>query len=788
MNANINDIFDRKIEVGPIIQFDLLQKLIEEFIKRQKAINEKVNNLDYKISSLAVGSGINDDNIFKYFDDSNTNFEIEKDFSVNKDKNNNKPNEHIIYKDNIDKIKEDIYFGKNNSKDNNIKSNNNNIQEFYNNTDQDDLNNNDDNKINKFDSPNSHNSNNHHYRKLLSRIDKLEIMVKELTKKMINTNNEQKVNMDQLRSDISGMKNNDEKIENIEKNLTKIKKALSEYNILDFFKSENSKENQETENKSENPISKIFIKKLDLIANKTKECEESIFKLKKGLTDANNLITSNKNNYNDFASEINFNLNEIKSKENNDYNNLKKIIDENLKQLRDEIKNELVKISDQQNKKVKDIPNEPSQNNNMVSKINNEKLNNISNELKDYINKSISDTEKYLKSMIKNLGIDNIRKDLIDIHQELNNKLIKSDLEYIDLKLDEFETKLKNANLQIEMIKNDVNICNDTCAKSVRMIEYLSGQVIQVYQPDLERSQKEEIMKKINSINDVQSKNLVNKIEFDNEVKNIYKKLEQTLEVESENYKFIQHIENKLKFCSSQNELRTMEQCFMNLIEELKKEFSQKFMNKPEIIKNLKNLELQIKNIYDNNSNILHMKEGDNWLLAKKPINSYLCASCESYLGELKNKNIYLPWNKIPPHEIKNHRMGSGFSRMLQLINKDLMKSAEKINNLSIKIDDKRNNNEMNKQLPRIGSQINVRHSNNPSNTFSIVNKDKDNNDNRLNNSADGMENIEIIKSYNDYRAHNEREKNLNNNKDKEDNPKVISIIKRNKKDKRDYN
>ena len=38
LDDNINDIFERKIEVGAVIQFNLLQRLIEEFIKRQKKL------------------------------------------------------------------------------------------------------------------------------------------------------------------------------------------------------------------------------------------------------------------------------------------------------------------------------------------------------------------------------------------------------------------------------------------------------------------------------------------------------------------------------------------------------------------------------------------------------------------------------------------------------------------------------------------------------------------------------------------------------------------------------
>ena len=42
------------------------------------------------------------------------------------------------------------------------------------------------------------------------------------------------------------------------------------------------------------------------------------------------------------------------------------------------------------------------------------------------------------------------------------------------------------------------------------------------------------------------------------------------------------------------------------------------------------------------------MEKGDNWLIAKKPVNGHTCASCESYIGELPDSNQYVPWNKYP--------------------------------------------------------------------------------------------------------------------------------------------
>ena len=827
LNNNINDIFDRKIEVGPILQFDLLQRLIEEFIKRQKEINDKVNNLETKIISLStVPVGMTDEHILKYLDDSNINFEIEKDLSLNNDKKdkenekeneqNNQSNDNIINNneienmnciynnDNIDNIIENKKKNdnkksnkKNKSNINNINSNKTKEEKEENNNDiinnnlntNDNINNNSNNNNNEENTHIDTHTSNNQYRKLVTRVDKLEVVLKELMKKIINTSVEQKVNLDQLKSDFANIKKNDNKIKGFEKNINKINQALKDYNILDYFKTENSKDNQENENKTDNSnFSKMFGKKIDLIESKIKENEEEINKLKKGLNDSNTAINNYKKNYNDFVLEINSNLNELKIKHNNDINKLKNNLNENIRQIKEEMGNKY----NQQDRKIKDAITELDENNNNInsnnnanfvaSKVNSEKLNNITIELKNYINKSLSDTEKYLKSIINNLGLDNIRKDLINVHKELNDKLIKADLDYIDSKLNEIEIKLGNDNLRIEVVKKDIDLCNDTCTKSVKMIEYLSGQVVQAYQPSMGETQREEIMKKVNKISDIQLTNYINKNDFDKEISNIYKKIEQTLELEDENYKFIQHLDSQLKLFATQNELRTMEQSILNLIEELKNELSKKFMEKPEILKNIRILELQIKNIYDNNG-IPHFKEGDNWLLAKKPMNNYLCASCESYLGELKNKNIFLPWNKIPPHENKKYRMGSGFSKMLQLVNMDLMKNAEKINNnLSIKIDDRKSNQEVLRQLPRISSQVSMRHLNN-SNTFSPINND--NSEQRQNNSADGMDNLEAINSNNNQEQDGDAniEKNSSVIDDKENSPKLIRIIKKTRKD-----
>ena len=69
---------------------------------------------------------------------------------------------------------------------------------------------------------------------------------------------------------------------------------------------------------------------------------------------------------------------------------------------------------------------------------------------------------------------------------------------------------------------------------------------------------------------------------------------------------------------------------------------------------------------------------GDNWLLAKRPLNSFKCASCEANLDHLNSNQEYLPWNKYPARDDKSYRMGSGFSHMLQMMSSELVKNYDK--------------------------------------------------------------------------------------------------------------
>ena len=124
------------------------------------------------------------------------------------------------------------------------------------------------------------------------------------------------------------------------------------------------------------------------------------------------------------------------------------------------------------------------------------------------------------------------------------------------------------------------------------------------------------------------------------------------------------------KKCNAED-LKIYENIINNKIEELKLSNSKRFADKNDTNKSMKFLDTQIKHIID--VYIKRIDKNDSWLIATKPLGGYKCASCESYLGELKNKESYLFWNKYPQRESdKNYRVGNGFSRMLNMLNVDL--------------------------------------------------------------------------------------------------------------------
>ncbi len=133
--------------------------------------------------------------------------------------------------------------------------------------------------------------------------------------------------------------------------------------------------------------------------------------------------------------------------------------------------------------------------------------------------------------------------------------------------------------------------------------------------------------------------------------KNLIKENDNTKRFCEEIKRFVDDLIECNKKKADEKDLKNLEEYLGSKIEEIKMNFLKKFADKTETVKNLKFLDTQLKFMMDTNTK---KEKGDNWLIAKRPVGGYECASCESYIGNLPNtqtNNQHVNWNKYPQRD-----------------------------------------------------------------------------------------------------------------------------------------
>ena len=105
---------------------------------------------------------------------------------------------------------------------------------------------------------------------------------------------------------------------------------------------------------------------------------------------------------------------------------------------------------------------------------------------------------------------------------------------------------------------------------------------------------------------------------------------------------FIEEVQSK----ANAKDVSGIESYLSKKIDDFKMYTQHKFADRISVEKTLKFIDLQLKHIIALASK--QNEKGENWMLAKKTLNPHICASCETYLGDLPDKTDYLVWNKIP--------------------------------------------------------------------------------------------------------------------------------------------
>ena len=136
----------------------------------------------------------------------------------------------------------------------------------------------------------------------------------------------------------------------------------------------------------------------------------------------------------------------------------------------------------------------------------------------------------------------------------------------------------------------------------------------------------------------------------------------------------IDKISEELKTKASNLDLQDTKSFFLNKLDELILNIHKKYADKADTFSAIKSLKEQLEKLLYVITNNKPEHDGENWLLAKKPVGGFSCAACESLIGELKDvTNKYIPWNKMPLRENgdKLYRMANGYSRILERVNVD---------------------------------------------------------------------------------------------------------------------
>ena len=284
------------------------------------------------------------------------------------------------------------------------------------------------------------------------------------------------------------------------------------------------------------------------------------------------------------------------------------------------------------------------------------------------LNDRLKDIEKKLNFLLGDLTMEDIedvgkyregkkeeeQKKIMNL-QEMHRKITK--LEYNKVDSSVFDTKNDRMNTKIEETKSKLN----------ELIYHLYGYTGDQYDIDKNiKFVKEDDFEKY-------------KINISNEIEKIW------MEIYNIKEKNDALIEKTKDGCTIKDIEDNNNFVFQKMDEHLD-ELNKKFVLKNENSTALKNLEDQFKRIIL----LLATKvdhENDNWLIAKKPINGYSCAACESFIGDLKEEknDRFINWKKMPMRERekekeqekeKIYRLGNGYSHVLKMVGVDNNKNV----------------------------------------------------------------------------------------------------------------
>ena len=444
-------------------------------------------------------------------------------------------------------------------------------------------------------------------------------------------------------------------------------KIFKKFELIDQRYKVESLENMKVKNNVENMIPKInqFIIQIDKINETENKFQEDLDNVKK----------ENEENTNEIKTVINNDIN-------NNIENLKNNIEQNLEN----------KIADLE-KKMNEIKDNKGDNFDILklglgnNEVNQEAIDALDKKITD-LRKKMHDINNTLKLYMSNNETDSIKNELKDMKILLDKKITKDDLK-------ELYNYHMNTSDEINDMKDQISLTYEDIRKLTKDINNIQ-QKIESINGNLSLLRDNP---KIGNTPIIDFSKYIDQAKLTETLRPILKEMEKI-------YREFDSVRRDLSVFDEENKKNTKSQInkldedINKKINELKNVIQKKYLEKSEFNKSIKTLEVQIKSLGDEGK-----KDADSWLLAKRPLKCFNCASCEANIKNDYNSADYLPWKKYPKGE-KIHRMGQGFSHMLQMMTSEFVKSIERneeleintknnFNSISTQFNEKNNNNNM---------------------------------------------------------------------------------------------
>ena len=714
--------------------FQMLKDILIKLVKSNQEMKAKINKLeeDNKEKGKRL-SEIEDQLNILYIPEHNSESEDKEDNSKdeNVEKKDTEEKKDLIMetKDNIVKpiIKKEAKVEKANNENNDSNDYNNDNSKINTNDDNSKINNNNDSSMINNNNSSKINNNNDSIKNNnnIKDISKRNTMNYLSSFKNFNQRNSivqqySQVSHDTIKSILKLIRENAEKMNKLEKNLTK---KLNE-TITDFDKSfnelndENEKEHKNINKKikelnerfydfndkmdgiiiktapldtlkifqdngnSDIDATKVMVKmleekvtkRIEIIEKTKKEENAEDQKLKEKIKELEDLINKinnelmkqkdeNKNIENNNIQDNNEEIQKIKDLIDKKYDDVLKVIDELSTKIKngDLLENKLQELinkmkSEKDNKQNND---EQIEKNKIIGlEINKEIKNNIS-ELKERINElnnKIDDIDNNYKNLLNESGkdIDTIKTKLNEVDSILENKISKNGWKALLNKINEHEDMIKFLQDSVAEFKQSIKKFMENNSYFGKRLEDLTHEIMQ-------KKGKENKQTSSKSID-------VNKSFDENKYKEVLKIMNKNIEdlIKSKNTLLdnIKEINDNLQLLETKEKVNRLEDDITTRITDLINTFSKKFIDKLELNKILRNIDIKIKALDT------PQKDSENWILAKQPVGCFNCASCESNIKNANASSDYIPWNKYPQAERQYH-LGQGFSHLLRKIGND---------------------------------------------------------------------------------------------------------------------